>query len=87
MTRPIDPSKRYVADKPCPLDGTHERYIATNHCCECRARANGVHKRNVVQPSVKKPKLVARAVPPAHPHVIESDWIKPPTKAQLMAGR
>lgn len=83
MPRKTEPSARYTTDKPCPHDGTYERYVSDDHCCACRR----IYMREYVQrfkvKNTSKPKSdrVARGV---------VDPTKgaafPASRARLMAG-
>jgi hypothetical protein len=77
--------KTYIG-APCRKRGHGgKRYVSDASCVECKY-ARGWAKRNPA--SHHKPRIVAApAKPMPSPHVIESDWLKPPTKQQLMARR
>lgn len=96
MARPIDMSKRYLADDPCPNDGTYERYRRSGHCCACISRWNaGICLADLDETKTRWPRKGAEhkklpdpePVRAAHPHVIESDWLQPIPLSRLMARR
>lgn len=71
--------RMYVEDKAC-THGHLVRYTATGNCVECRRRnALAAYADDATTTKSLPP---GRALP-----VIESDWLRPPTLAQLMAGR
>lgn len=87
-------AKRYQGS-PCPWGHTGERYTSSQNCCACTgAKANkkatekSHHRARALKPSPyhQKPAEKPKAAMP-EPHVIQSDFIKPPTKAQLMSRR
>lgn len=93
MAKQINPANRIIG-KICPADGTRERYRASGKCCACKARSQQewnsgrIHNNERPQGIVPKRRIAAKPQKPMpHPHVIESDFIRPPTKAQLMGRK
>jgi hypothetical protein len=94
--KPINPASRYIREKPCASCGGTEFYRKSAKCCACQAesrkriKASGPRYPRPTIYTTRSPINERRAaVPhrPAHPHVIESDFIRSPTLAQLMSRR
>lgn len=78
--------RMYVEDKAC-THGHRVRYAATGNCVECRRRnALAAYADDETTTKSLRPGKVA-ALPERKPPVSQSDWLRPPTLAQLMAGR
>lgn len=71
---------RFYTGPTCPLGHTR-RYTTSGHCVECKSNSVKTSK-----PYHQKPAPQAKPAMP-EPHVIQSDWMKSPTKQQLMARR
>lgn len=82
-------SKRYSGD-PCVACGNRIRYKSDDSCVECvaeRVRRQRRGGRGDPQSKVPERRLPKRELPPARPHVIQSDFIAAPSRARLMAGK
>lgn len=71
--------------EPCVKGHNGKRYTSSYNCWECTRRRVGKQRHPAThhKPTIKP----AQSKPLPSPHVIQSDWMKPPTKAQLMGRR
>lgn len=80
-------ARMYVEDKAC-THGHLVRYTATGNCVECRRRnAVAAYADDATTTKSMRPEKVSTLPPARALPVIQSDWLQPPTLAQLMAGR
>ena len=74
-------SKRYLG-KPCKRGHAGWRWVRDNDCCDCDAARVRQLAASRIKPQA--PPRPIMALPSARQ---ASDFIQPPTRAQLMAGR
>ena len=79
--------KTYIGG-PCKHGHDGTRYVSSKGCVQCerekQARLSPPQHRGRYK---EQPKPARRKVPDCALPVYQSDFIKPPTRAQLMAGR
>jgi len=84
-------AKTYMG-KPCCRGHDGKRYVLGRHCCKCKNGMGGNNRHlepshDIERGPRPRRKFPEKSKPLPSPHVLESDWLKPITKAQLMAGR
>ena len=77
-------SARTYNGSPCPKCGGTLRYANNRHCVPCKAIYNKGRRQDYSRPAMEEPCAAPLRIPSSWP---SDSSIKPPTMAQLMAGR